>query len=225
MNTIANKLICLNLNSNWQPIGFKTVKDAIIDLCGSEVDGKPSSLALDIDYELLENGEPNLSAPKNMNPVSWTEWLKLPIRSWDLVINSAHMSVRVPTVIIAVNFSKMPVKSFKGKPSKDAIYNRDNGICQYTGKKIDRHSATVDHILPRSKGGEDSWTNLVLCSRDIMKKNKSITVNINGNEVVLDETEIKFYLSETKKKKVNKSKIEKFFTNLGNIFNKNNESN
>lgn len=58
-----------------------------------------------------------------------------------------------------------------------------------------------------------------------MKKNKSITVNINGNEVVLDETEIKFYLSETKNKKVNKSKIEKFFTNLGNIFNKNNESN
>lgn len=55
-----------------------------------------------------------------------------------------------------------------------------------------------------------------------MKKNKSITVNINGNEVILDESEIKFYLSETKKKKVNKSKIEKFFTNLGNIFNKNN---
>ena len=170
MNTIANKLICLNLNANWQPIGFKTVKDAIVDLCGGEVDGKSSSLALDIDYELLENGEPNLSAPKNMNPISLTEWLKLPIRPWDLVINSAHMSVRVPTVIIAVNFNKMPVKSFRGKPSKDAIYTRDNGICQYTGKKIDRNSATVDHILPRSKGGEDSWTNLVLCSRDINSK-------------------------------------------------------
>jgi hypothetical protein len=156
MNTIANKLICLNLNANWQPIGFKTVKDAIVDLCGGEVDGKSSSLALDIDYELLENGEPNLSAPKNMNPISWTEWLKLPIR--------------VPTVIIAVNFNKMPVKSFRGKPSKDAIYTRDNGICQYTGKKIDRNSATVDHILPRSKGGEDSWANLVLCSRDINSK-------------------------------------------------------
>jgi hypothetical protein len=88
MNTIANKLICLNLNSNWQPIGFKTVKDAIIDLCGAEVDGKPSSLALDIDYEMNENGEPNLSVPTTMNPVSWTEWLKLPIRPWDLVINS-----------------------------------------------------------------------------------------------------------------------------------------
>ena len=57
-----------------------------------------------------------------------------------------------------------------------------------------------------------------------MKKIKSITLNINGNEVVLDDTEIKFYLSETKSKTVNKSKIEKFFTNLGYIFNKNNES-
>ena len=58
-----------------------------------------------------------------------------------------------------------------------------------------------------------------------MKKNKKLTVNINGNEVVLDESKIQFYLSETKKKTVNKSKIEKFFTNLGNIFNKHNESN
>jgi len=55
-----------------------------------------------------------------------------------------------------------------------------------------------------------------------MKKTKSVTVNINGNEVILEEAEIKFYLSETKKKKVYKSKIEKFFTNLGDIFNKNN---
>jgi hypothetical protein len=58
-----------------------------------------------------------------------------------------------------------------------------------------------------------------------MKKNKTLTININGNEIVLDESKIKFYLSETKNKIVNKSKIEKFFTNLGDIFNKNNESN
>jgi hypothetical protein len=55
-----------------------------------------------------------------------------------------------------------------------------------------------------------------------MKKTKSVTININGNEVTLEETQIKFYLSETKKKKVYKNKIEKFFTNLGDIFNKNN---
>ena len=170
MNTVANKLICLNLNAQWQPVGFKTVKDAIIALCASDADGKDNSLALDIDYNILDNGEPDLSEPKAMTPVSWNDWLSLPIRSWDLTISSPSMTIRVPTVIISANFSKMPVKHFKGKPSKDAIYNRDKGTCQYTGKKIDRNHATVDHVIPRSRGGEDSWTNLVLCSKDVNTK-------------------------------------------------------
>jgi hypothetical protein len=170
MNTIANKLICLNLNSSWQPVGFKTVKDAIIDLCGAESDGKPKSLALDIDYNIDEYGEPILDDPKSMTPVSWSDWMKLPIRSWDLTISSPNMEIRVPTVLISVNYNKMPVKHFKGKPSKDAIFNRDNGICQYTGRKIEKNQATVDHVIPRSKGGEDSWTNLVLCSKDVNSK-------------------------------------------------------
>ena len=127
-------------------------------------------MALDIDYDVDNNGDPILSSPKTMNPVNWSEWLKLPIRPWDLVINSAHISVRVPTVIIATNYNKMPVKQFRGKPSKEAIYQRDNGICQYSGKKIDRNSATIDHVLPRSKGGDDTWNNMVLCSKDINSK-------------------------------------------------------
>lgn len=170
MNSVVNKLICLNLNANWQPVGFKTVKDAVVDLCGCDTNGKPTSLALDIDYDVDDNGDPILDDPKSMNPVSWTEWMKLPVRSWDLSINTPTMVVRVPTVIIATNFNKMPVKHFRGKPSKDAIYTRDGGVCQYSGKKIDRNSATIDHIVPRSKGGADTWTNLVLCSKDINSK-------------------------------------------------------
>lgn len=54
-----------------------------------------------------------------------------------------------------------------------------------------------------------------------MKNTRSIIVNINGSEVTLDETKIKFYLSETKNKIINKSKIQKFFSNLGDIFSKN----
>ena len=170
MNTVANKLICLNLNSTWQPVGFKTVKEAIIALCASDAEGKANSLALDIDYNLLDNGEPDLSEPKSMIPVSWSDWINLPIRNWDFTISSPSMTIRVPTVIISANYTKMPMKHFKGKPSKDAIYNRDKGTCQYTGKKIDRHHATVDHVVPRSRGGEDTWTNLVLCSKEVNTK-------------------------------------------------------
>lgn len=169
-NNIANKAICLNLNANWQPVGFKTVKDAIIDLCGCDANGTPTSLALDIDYEVDADGDPIMTEPKTMNPVAWSDWIKLPIRSWDLVIHSQTLTIRVPTVIIATNFTKMPVKHFRGKPSKEGIYNRDNGMCQYTGKKIDRHNATVDHVLPRSRGGADTWENLVLCSKEINGK-------------------------------------------------------
>ena len=49
---VANKLICLNLNAHWQPTGYKTVKDAIVQLCGSELNGNPDALAIDIDYDL-----------------------------------------------------------------------------------------------------------------------------------------------------------------------------
>ena len=170
MNTVANKLICLNLNANWQPVGFKTVKDAIVDLCGAESGGKPSTLALDIDYELDSEGQPIFDEAKSMNPVSWEEWMTLPIRPWDLSINSPTRSIRVPTVIIATNFNKMPIKSFKGKPSKDGIWNRDQGVCQYTGRKLTKDQSTIDHVVPRSKGGEDTWTNLVLCDKSLNSK-------------------------------------------------------
>jgi len=178
--SVVNKAICLSLNSNWQPIGFKTVKDAIIDLCGGNSNGKPTSLALDIDYELDANDDPIMTEAKSMNPISWTEWMNLPIRSWDLTISGINRIYRVPTVIIATNYSKMPVRYFKGKPSRDGIYNRDNGICQYSGKKVDRNNATVDHVIPRSKGGTDSWTNLVLCSKDINSKKGNKTNNEAG---------------------------------------------
>lgn len=167
---IENKLICLSLNANWQPIGYKTVKDAIIDLCGSQANGKPSALALDIDYHLNDDGSPDYNSAKSMNPTNWNDWMKLSVRDWDLAIHTPTMKIRVPTVIIAVHYNKMPIKAFRGKPSKEAIYNRDNGIDQYTGKKIDRHSATVDHVIPRSRGGGDTWENLVLCSKEVNSK-------------------------------------------------------
>jgi 5-methylcytosine-specific restriction endonuclease McrA len=127
-------------------------------------------MALDIEYELDDNGQPIFDEAKSMNPVSWEEWMLLPIRPWDLAINSPTRSIRVPTVIIATNFNKMPIKTFKGKPSKDGIWNRDQGICQYTGKKLSKDQSTIDHVIPRSKGGLDTWTNMVVCDKSLNSK-------------------------------------------------------
>lgn len=170
MSDIANKLITLNLNSQWKPIGYKTVKDAIVSLAGSEAKPEPSSLALDIEYALDNDGNPIFDNVLSMNPVSWNEWIKLPIRSWDLSISGANRSYRVPTVIISINYDKMPRRMFKDKPSKEGIYVRDGFKCQYTGQILPKDKLNVDHIIPKSRGGTDTWENLVTCRKDINTK-------------------------------------------------------
>lgn len=161
MSNIANKLIVLKLNKAWQPVGYSTVQKAIVDLAAGV-----SAKALDLEYELDENGDP-IGDPISMNPVDWETWLTLPVRPYDLAIHTARMKVRVPTVLIAKNFNKMPVKKFKGKPSKDAIWVRDEGIDQYTGLPLRREDATIDHIIPQSKGGRDTWENLATTHKKI----------------------------------------------------------
>ena len=54
------------------------------------------------------------------------------------------------------------------KPSRSLIYKRDNHTCQYCGstKKL-----TIDHVIPRSRGGKDTWENMVIaCSSCNTKK-------------------------------------------------------
>jgi 5-methylcytosine-specific restriction endonuclease McrA len=163
--SIANKAIVLKLNSNWQTVGYGIVADAIVDLVAGG-----SIKALDIQYPLDEDGNADRSVSPSMVPVDWETWVTLPIRPWDDVIHSTKLTIRVPTVVIANNFHKMPMKTWRGKPSKEAIYIRDGGRCQYTGKVLDRKNATIDHVLPKSRGGGDEWTNLALTSKEVNSK-------------------------------------------------------
>ena len=166
MNDIINKNIVLKLNKSWQPLTQSTVGRALVDLAGGI-----SAMALDLQYEVDDEGNP-IGDPISMIPVDWDTWITLPVRSYDLYVTYAggNKRMRVPTVIIAKNFNKMPVKRFRGKPSKDAIWHRDGGIDQYTGLPLKREHATIDHVLPQSKGGRDTWENLVTTHKDINSK-------------------------------------------------------
>lgn len=48
------------------------------------------------------------------------------------------------------------------RPTRKSIYERDNATCQYCANRISFSRATVDHVLPKSRGGKNTWTNLVL---------------------------------------------------------------
>jgi len=51
-----------------------------------------------------------------------------------------------------------------------------------------------------------------------MKKPRNITIHVNDEELILNEAQIKFYQQETKKVKVEKNAVQKFFTNLIKMF-------
>jgi len=168
--SIINKIQVLKLNAVWLAVGQSTVGRAIVDLAAGK-----SAMALDIEYEKDANGNYILDESGSpcgeswARPVDWEEWITLPVRDFDNVIHYANgvKTMRAPTVLIAKNFSKMPRKIFKGKPSKDAIWIRDDGRDQYTAKKLRREEATIDHVIPKSRGGGDNWENLVVTAKDI----------------------------------------------------------
>lgn len=79
----------------------------------------------------------------------------------DRFLRSQKITIMTPAV---VRFKQaLRRRTIRGvRYSKLAIYLRDGGRCQYCGTKLPRKYATVDHILPASRGGKTSWTNVVL---------------------------------------------------------------
>jgi 5-methylcytosine-specific restriction endonuclease McrA len=156
MSEILDKVLTLSLNRHWAAIGMLSTRKALVAMC-SEHDGEKAAMALDIEMGKDENGEDIMIYA---NPVDWDTWLALPIRDGDLFIQSAKQRVRVPTVIVSAHFDRMPMR--RPRLSSGAIFTRDKGICQYTGKKLPRNQMNIDHVIPRDRGGRDSWDNLVV---------------------------------------------------------------
>lgn len=87
-----------------------------------------------------------------------------------LKIRTVSRSFEYPAVIRLVAYKSIPYKGVL--LNRNNLFRRDNGECQYCGNK--RH-LTIDHVIPRSKGGKTNWTNLVTaCHRcNVNKGDKS----------------------------------------------------
>ena len=78
-----------------------------------------------------------------------------------LFIRTVSRSFEYPAVIRLAQYKSIP---FRGVLlNRTNLFRRDGGECQYCGSK--RH-LTIDHIIPKSKGGKTNWTNLITaCNR------------------------------------------------------------
>jgi 5-methylcytosine-specific restriction endonuclease McrA len=75
---------------------------------------------------------------------------------WEL--HSATQTMSRPMVIRLVTYVRIPRDTHRRKITRRAVFARDNWTCQYCGS---RSNLTVDHVIPRSKGGGSSWDNIV----------------------------------------------------------------
>lgn len=177
MDSVLDKPIVLSVNRLWQPIGVKAVRQAIIDMTGGADGHNPPHLAFDIVYEQDDEGNYDFNSVLSITPTRWDDWVKLPIRHFDPVIHSAKMEIRCPTVIIAAHFSKTIRKVPHATPR--AIWERDQSRCQYTGEPLTKSTGNIDHIVPKDRGGRDSWKNMVLCRKDLnLKKGNRLNSEI-----------------------------------------------
>ncbi len=73
------------------------------------------------------------------------------------VLHSVSMIVPIPSVIRLVYMVQRPL--MQRRISRRAVFHRDGSICQYCGSTA--KELTLDHIVPRSRGGVHVWENVV----------------------------------------------------------------
>ena len=123
--------------------------------------------ALCIDYNIVE-GKYDYANPQIV-PVGPDKWFDLPIFPYtpSVAVNCGKQ-IRIPTILIAKRYGR--VHYSRKRPSKNRIWERDKGVCQYTGKQLTKNSGNIHHIVPQSKGGDSSWENMILCDKNLNSK-------------------------------------------------------
>ena len=99
--------------------------------------------------------------------MSWeraiTQWFKGKvevIESYeDRDIKSVTFSMKMPAVVRELSLYK---RKNAVKFSRENVYTRDKGKCQYCKQPVPRPKATYDHVIPREQGGKTKWDNIVI---------------------------------------------------------------
>jgi len=76
---------------------------------------------------------------------------------------SATQHIKVPSVIRLVEYIHIPFE--RKSLSRKNILLRDHNTCQYCQEVFTPQELTLDHVIPKARGGDSTWDNLVACCR------------------------------------------------------------
>jgi 5-methylcytosine-specific restriction endonuclease McrA len=74
-------------------------------------------------------------------------------------IRTVHFQVAVPKIVRLLGYDKIP--SAGVKLNRRNLFARDQNRCQYCGKRHPTSELSLDHVIPRSQGGGNTWENIV----------------------------------------------------------------
>ena len=144
---------CLVLDSQWQVMSTVSVKEAI----GKVYTGLASVLGRNYALYDFESWV-----------YDWQDLRKVADMEAGFLL-ADHFKVYVPEVIVL--HKKGDRRSASVKFSRRNVFLRDKNTCQYCYKSFSNKELNLDHVLPKSRGGKSSWTNIVLsCIRCNQKK-------------------------------------------------------
>lgn len=156
----------LVLNADWRPMRIVKACEAIADLFVGKVEAVEDWTRYDF--------------------TSWTELseVKLEVESEDhTFIGSVSTRIAVPRIVRTIRAVKAKT-SGSVRLSRRNLYLRDNNTCQYTGQKLPSSELNIDHVLPSSRGGKSTWSNLVCCSISVNQKKGNKTPEEAGLKLI-----------------------------------------
>ncbi len=140
----------LLLNRSYMPMRIITGRQAFVLLC------RESAEVIDVEQQQFFNYSLEL-------------WLELSLlrseeesdTNW---IQSSRQPVEIPKIVRLLRYNKFPGVTLRF--SRKNLYLRDNRQCQYCGQSLKLDQLSLDHVHPRSQGGDTSWENIVCsCTR------------------------------------------------------------
>ena len=119
---------------------------------------------------LLLNADGNPLSAAPLSTLTWQESIKLVwldrinVLEWheDWQVHSPNITMTVPSVMMVREYVKRRTNTSFNRSN---VYLRDNYICQYCKQMFGHKDLTLDHVIPKSKGGKTEWSNIVSACR------------------------------------------------------------
>ena len=133
--------LCLVLNKHWKPISFCSVYHGI--------------------SKMMNERACMLTIP-SYQVITGNEWMNMLSDDSENGILTTRGYLPVPEIIITKFYEKIIFRN--PACNRKNLLRRDGLKCQYTGEYLDKEEATIDHMLPRCRGGKTTWENCVVTS-------------------------------------------------------------